>query len=72
VISVATAAAAKQAEEEAAAATATAAKQAHFIVETLVIGGIDVESTMTEADFSGKSLKEAEVIALAAFLPKCR
>jgi hypothetical protein len=41
-------------------------------VKTLVIGGITVESTMTEADFSGKALKEAEVIALAAFLPKCR
>jgi hypothetical protein len=41
-------------------------------VETLVIGGITVESTMTEADFSGKDLEEAEVVALAAFLPGCR
>jgi hypothetical protein len=40
--------------------------------ETLVIGGITVESTMTEADFSGKGLEEAEVVALAAFLPECR
>ena len=39
---------------------------------TLVIGGITVESTMTEADFSGKDLEEAEVVALADFLPKCR
>jgi hypothetical protein len=41
-------------------------------VETLVIGGITVESTITEADFSGKDLEEAEVIALAAFLPGCK
>jgi hypothetical protein len=41
-------------------------------VETLVIGGITVESTITEADFSEKDLEEADVIALAAFLPKCR
>jgi hypothetical protein len=39
---------------------------------TLEIGGITVESTMTEADFSGNNLEEADVVALAAFLPKCK
>ena len=33
---------------------------------------VTIESSMTEADFSGKNLHAAGAIMLAAFLPKCR
>ena len=33
---------------------------------------VTIETSMTEADFSGKYLMASGVIMLAAFLPKCR
>ena len=33
---------------------------------------VTIESSMTEADFSGKVLQASGAIMLAAFLPKCR
>ena len=33
---------------------------------------VTIESSMTEADFSGKRLQASGAIMLAAFLPKCR
>ena len=33
---------------------------------------VTIESSMTEADFSGRNLYAAGAIMLAAFLPKCR
>ena len=33
---------------------------------------VTIESSMTEADFSGKILQASGAIMLAAFLPKCR
>ena len=33
---------------------------------------VAIESSMTEADFSGKVLQASGAIMLAAFLPKCR
>ena len=33
---------------------------------------VTIETSMTEADFSGKYLKASGAIMVAAFLPKCR